>query len=168
MDGSTHNFQLLEPASPEALLPVGGWWHGWAVAALAALVVVALAWWWRRRRSAAGFLTIRNAAYAEAVAALARVTTDDVRDAAVQASFILRRYLAVAAGDPALYESHEEFILRRDVLPALAAADRAAAAAGFSRLAAMKYAPEIPAAAVPDVIAQCRELLENLHTGLAA
>jgi hypothetical protein len=99
---------------------------------------------------------------------MAAIATDDVRNAAVLASLILRKYLSIAAGDPALYETHEEFVARHDALSALAAEARAATAEGFGRLAALKYAPEIPAAAEEEVIAQARTLLETLHHGFAA
>jgi hypothetical protein len=168
MDGITSNFKLMEPASPQALIPDCGLWPWWAAAALTALVVGVLAWLLRKKKSAANLLTIRNAAFIEAGTALAHVTTLDVRDAAVLSSLILRKYLSVAAGDPALYETHEEFVLRHDALQALATEVRTTTAAGFARLAALKYAPEIPAVEASDVIAQSRALLETLHTGFVA
>ena len=57
-----------------------------------------------------------QAAFAEACAAMAAISTADVRDAAVLSSLILRKYLATAAGDPALFETHEEFVARHDAL----------------------------------------------------
>ena len=85
--------------------------------------------------------------------------------AAVLASLTLRDYLATAADDPALFETHEEFIARHDSLAALTEKARAAAAAGFSRLAALKYAAEPPASTASLVIESARTLLDELHRG---
>lgn len=170
MDGSTHNLQLLDPASPEALLPDASLWP-WLAAAAAVIAMLGLLAILVARRKPAPAATpraLRNAAFAEAVRALAATTTHDVRDAAVQASLILRQYLAAAAGDPALYQTHEEFVARHDALQAVTAATRAAAQDGFSRLAALKYAPEVAAVAPAVVLAESRALLETLHHGFTA
>ena len=86
----------------------------------------------------------------------------------MQTSLILRRYLSLAAEDPALFETHEEFIARNDALLSLSDAARAACATGFARLAACKYAPEVPAMAPATVVAEAHELLETLHRGFHA
>lgn len=169
MDGPTHDLHVMEPASPEALLPDASLWP-WlaAAAAIAVLVLLAIVVILHKKPPAASPRALRNAAFAEAVRALAATATSDVRDAAVQASLIVRQYLAAAAGDPALYQTHEEFVARHDALQAVTAATRAAAQAGFSRLAALKYAPEVPAVAPAQVLAEARALLETLHHGFTA
>ena len=169
MDPPTQKLTLLEPASPDALLPDGGLWP-WllAAAAIGVLVVLALRVVLKNRRPSAQRHSIRHAAFAEALRALAAATATDVRDAAVQSSLILRAYLAAAAGDPALYETHEEFIARHDALQAVTADARAAAQLGFSRLAALKYAPQPPAVAAEQVVEEARALLETLHHGFTA
>ena len=168
MDGPTHALELLEPASPEILLPSSGW-GPWLAAAALLVVLAGIGWWWWRRRKPPADVpgARRQAAFAEACAALAMIPTTEVREAAVLASLILRRYLSVAAGDPALYETHEEFVARHDALLALAPEVRAATVVGFDRLAALKYAPVIAAAAAVEVIADARALLETLHHGFA-
>jgi len=170
MDGPTHNLQLLDPASPEALLPDASLWP-WLTAAAAVIAVLGLLTILVARRKpppAASPRAMRNAAFAVADRALAATPTGDARDAALQASLIVRHYLAAAAGDPALYQTHEEFVAHHDALQAVTAATRAAAQAGFSRLAALKYAPDVPAAAPAEVLAEARELLETLHHGFTA
>ena len=169
MDGPTHALQVMEPASPEALLPDASWWP-WlaAAAAIAVLGWLAILVIRKNQRPVATPRAMRNAAFGEAVRALAAATTRDARDAAVQASLIVRQYLAAAAGDPALYQTHEEFIARHDALQGVTAATRAAAQAGFSRLAALKYAPDVPAVAAAEVLAESRALLETLHHGFTA
>lgn len=169
MDEKTTGIEWMEPASPEALLPDSGLWPWLAAAVIAVLVVSVVMIVLRKKKPAATSLRVlRNAAFAEAIAALAKTTTTDVRDAAVQSSLILRNYLSTAAGDPALFETHEEFVARHDALSALTTAARSAADAGFGRLAALKYAPGIPAATPAEVIAESRTLLETLHHGFAA
>ncbi|MEI7909162.1 MAG: hypothetical protein WCK77_05960 [Verrucomicrobiota bacterium] len=162
-------FELKEPAAPEALLPPDYTQAGWLAAALVALVLLA-AWLIHRlrRRPANTPLSRRNLAYKEATGALGRVAAANARAAAVQTSLILRKYLSLAAEDPALFETHEEFIARNDALQSLTETARAACAAGFARLAACKYAPAIPDLTPAAVVGDARELLETLHHGFRA
>lgn len=166
MNGKS-TYELLEPESPVGVIPDSGLWIWWVWVSIVLLVVLAILWARSRRKPVgSGVLARRNAALAESMEALGRVATVDVRAAAVQCSLILRNYLSIAAGDPALYETHEEFVIRHDALQALAPEVRAAAAAGFARLAALKYGPEIPLADPLDVIGESRVLLESLHRGI--
>lgn len=167
MDGNAQRFELMEPASPESLVPDYGLWPWFAAAAAVLIVISALVWLLKSRKAKPDSLSIRNTAFSEAETALASAITETARDAAVRASLILRKYLSAAARDPALFETHEEFIGRRDSLQELTADARAAAEAGFIRLAALKYAPETPDALPQDVIRDSRALLETLHRGFA-
>jgi hypothetical protein len=167
MNGTSKGFELMEPASPEALMPEHGLWP-WFLVAAAVMVAVALLTHFTRRRKPFDSHAVRDAAFAEASAALAATATDNARNAAVQSSLILRKYLASAAGDPALFETHEEFVSRHDALLALTPEARAATETGFTRLAALKYAPEIPDTVAAEVVAESRALLETLHHGFAA
>lgn len=168
MSETNTGFKLMEPASPEALVPDYGLWPWFLAAGIAILIGIAVMAYVKRRKVAGDPHAARNAAFAEATAALAGVIPDSARTAAVQSSLILRKYLSTAANDPALFETHEEFVSRHDALQALTADARAATETGFTRLAALKYAPEIPDAAPADVIADSRALLETLHHGFAA
>lgn len=169
MDGNTKHLELLEPASPEALLPDSAWGPWLAAAAIAVLVVLGVMMWLRKRKPVTnGKSALCRAAFGEAVTALAEIPADDVRDAAVLASLILRTYLSTVAGDPSLYETHEEFVSRHDALSGFTAEARVATAIGFSRLAALKYAPALPSVVAADVLAEARVLLETLHHGFAA
>lgn len=160
--------ELLDAPPPDPLLPGIGLWP-WCFAA--ALPVIALIVWLllkRRKPVAVDPLKIREQARNEAGAALDAVKTTDPRDAAVRSSLILRRYLSLAASDPALFETHEEFIARHDALARLNENARAAAGEGFYRLAALKYAPAIPQADAAAILADSRRLLDTLHHGFAA
>ncbi len=162
--------ELRDAPLPDGLIPSFGmwpWWLGSIIAAVLALVI----WLLLRRRAPTAMdpLKSRARAYAEADAALAAPDpAAGARDAAVQASLILRKYLSLAASDPALFETHEEFIARHDALTALTPPARTAAATGFARLAALKYGPEEPSADPAAIRADARALLKTLHHGFAA
>lgn len=167
MNETAGSFELLEPKSPEALAP-DPWLETWmmfAAIGLLLLVIAATALLKHRKPPRFDARAARQAAHAMAVAQLQAVQRDSPRDAAVQASLILRNYLAVAAGDPALFETHEEYVSRHQALHAFSDEARAAAGDGFTRLAAMKYAAEIPDTPADEVIAFARRLLDTLHHG---
>jgi hypothetical protein len=163
------NFELLEPASPEALVP-DSWVEPWMALTAVGLLLIIAAWFAFRKKKPAAIdpQIIRNAAYHEALAGLEKITALQARDAAVQCSLILRRYLSVAANDPALFETHEEFISRHDALNALTEAARKTSESGFSRLASIKYAAEVPDVSPLEVATESRSLLETLHHGFHA
>lgn len=168
MSETEKGFRLMEPAAPELLVPDYGLWPWFVAAAVAIVIGIIVMVVVRKRKVEANPQLARNVAYAEASAALAAVTAENARNSAVQASLILRKYLSTAAGDPALFETHEEFISRHDALKPLKTEARAATERGFTRLAALKYAPEIPAANPTEVVTESRALLETLHHGFAA
>lgn len=164
-------FQLQEPDAVESLLP--GWWlpHiliGATILVALILITVLLVRAIKRPRPV-NLGKIREEARLKAVATLesARSSSATPRDAAVLASLALRGYLSRAADDPALFETHEEFIARRDSLAALNAPARDAAATGFAHLASLKYAAEPPASTAAEVIESARTLLDSLHRGFA-
>ena len=168
-EGTSSGPELMEPSSPEALLPGIGLWPWWLAAGILLLSLLALAWFLHRRsRQKPDPSTQRNTAYSEAMASFENITGADPRNAAIQSSLILRRYLSIAAGDPALFETHEEYLSRHDALQALAPEVRETAAAGFSRLAALKYSPELPEADPQEIVSGSKDLLQSLHQGFIA
>lgn len=166
MNEEASRLVLQDSAAPLDLLPDHGLWPWWLAAGVFVLLIIA-AWAFLkvRKPKPVDITKLRGNAYREALAALDSTTAADAREAAVQTSLIVRKYLSIAASDPALYETHEEFISRQDALLALTADARNAAEASFSKLAALKYAPEIPGKAAAEVIAESRSLLETLHHG---
>ena len=169
MKEKSASFELMEPAHPEALIP-DSLLDPWMIPAAVALLLMLTLWiiLWKRIKPAPDPLAIRKVAYQEAADGLDKITTAHARDAAVLASLILRKYLSIAANDPALFETHEEFISRHDSLDALMLDARHAAEAGFDRLASLKYAADAPNAGPQEVVGECRLLLETLHHGFAA
>lgn len=161
-------FELREPASPEPLLPgdpAAPLWIGLVVALVLLAIASGLLIWRRRHPRKPDPLALRRQAYQEATVALGKVAATTARAAAVQASLILRRYLAAALADPALYETHEEFIARSDSLKALVEPAREACQRGFASLAAIKYSPAGDHGDPAGIVADARSLLETLHLG---
>ena len=159
-------FELMEPASPEAMLPHDYATAGWIGAAILALGLLGAGLlWWRRQHTPKNPQALRQLAYAEAIAVLDRSAAPQAREAAVEVSLALRKYLSLAANDPALFETHEEFIARQDSLSVLTEAARNACDSGFARLAALKYAPLDPALEPAAVVSEAHVLLETLHHG---
>ena len=169
MNETPAHFELMEPASPEALIP-DAWLEPWmlALALLVAAILAALIIRHKRKPKPANPQALRDSAHATALAALAQSIPVHARDAAVQTSLILRGYLATVAADPALFETHEETISRHEAFNGFSQDANSAAKLGFSHLAALKYSPEIPDAEIASVIADARTLLETLHQGFKA
>ncbi len=166
MKEKTDSLQLIDPASPGPLLPDAGVPVVWIAAGIAALLVLLMILIRRKRKAtSADPLAARKAAFTAALAALDDSGGYDVRCTAVQCSLILRKYLASAGNDPALFETHEEFISRHDALQALTPDARAAAESGFARLSALKYSPVLPPADAAAILTGSRALLETLHHG---
>ncbi len=163
------NFELYEPASPEALVP-DSWVEPWMLVAVGVLILLTVLYFILRKKKDAPSdpLAARKAAYKEALTSFEQIQADTSREAAVQSSLILRKYLSLAAQDPALFETHEEFISRRDSLGVLTDAARLATESSFARLAALKYAREVDAAAPSEIVADSGNLLETLNQGFRA
>ena len=166
MNEEASRLVLQDSAAPLELIPDHGLWPWWLAVGIIVLSILAVWIFLKMRKPKPEDITkLRVNAYREALAALDSTKAADAREAAVQTSLILRKYLSIAASDPALYETHEEFISRQDALLALTTDARNATENGFSNLAALKYAPEIPGKTAAEVIAESRSLLETLHHG---
>lgn len=169
MNEKTGTFELLEPVSPETLVP-DPWLEPWMLVVVVLLAVGAIAWLLFRKKKVpvADPVALRRAARADATAALEAIGPVPAREAAVQSSLILRRYLSVAVGDPALFETHEEYLARHESLKDFAEDARESANQGFAKLAAIKYSPTTPDLLTKEVVAEAQLLLEILHLGFRA
>lgn len=161
------NFQLMESSSVEALIPKAETPWLW-IAIAAVLLVVLIVWLIRRRlKRATDPASIREAAFNDAIAALDTIPHNDAHTAALDSSMILRKYLSITAEDPALFETHEEFVSRHDALQKIPQATRDEVAAIFSRLATIKYAPDAASANAEKIVGDSRHLLHALRAALA-
>ena len=167
MNEKSGNFELLEPRSPESLVP-DSWVEPWMIVlvVVVTLGLIAVLIFRKKNRSASTPLEIKTVAHAEAAAALAHLGETAPREAAVQASLIVRKYLSIVARDPALFETHEEYIGRHEALKNFSEQAQEAARQGFARLAAIKYSPKSPDLDTPQVITGSQNLLEILHHGM--
>lgn len=169
MNEKSGSFELMEPPSPEALVPDSRV-EPWMVAAAVLLVLGVMALLLFKKKNSVPFnpQAARDAAHAEATTALGKISSTHAREAAVQTSLILRKYLSLAAGDPALFETHEETLSRHEAFKDFSDEARKAAGTGFNRLASLKYAADVPDVATADVISESHALLEILHRGFKA
>lgn len=169
MNEKTDIFELKEPTSPEALVPAS-WVEPWMIFTFILLILIVLAFFAFRKKRPVVLdpNAARIAAHTEAASALAAVGVVTPREAAVQCSLIIRRYLSVVANDPALFETHEEYISRHEALKNFSEEARRSATLGFGRLAAIKYSPGTADLDTPQVIAGSQSLLEILNHGLQA
>lgn len=166
MEEQPPNLQLQEPVLPESLLPsMDLTWLWIAIAGFMLVTIVIIIIGKRKRKSVIDPLAMRRAAYKIAKESFEKTSADNARDAAVKSSMILRRFLADAVADPALFETHEEFILRQDSLKKLTPPAREAATAAFTTLARVKYAPEVPSDDPPVILTEGRQLLDILNGG---
>jgi hypothetical protein len=172
MEEKPSSFQLRPPPPPDPLLPpapfelspiqiLGG---GLGLM----LLVIALVLFLSRNKNKAVSASARKAAYCEALRALDDARPTGTREAATASSLILRRYLAIAAGDPALFETHEEFVARRDSLAPLSESARMATVERFDELASLKYGRPSESCSPADIIDSSRTLLETLNQAFNA
>ncbi|MCW1883292.1 hypothetical protein OKA04_01035 [Luteolibacter flavescens] len=152
----------LVPADP--LLPEPGMppW-AWVAIAVAIVAIVGTIFFIRRVKSVkADPRHLKNEAYNRAQKELQNLPEGGMQAAATRVSLILRRYLATVCGDPALFETHEEFVSRHAALSAYPEEVRNVTAEGFSHLARLKYGRD--AEGDPAALAgAARQLLDRLH-----
>lgn len=143
MEQENNDFELLEPQDALELVPTWEprlWWLAIAIPLLIALFFLI-------RRLLRKKIThdphlARREAYQTAKQNLADLSPTTPRETATALSLILRTYLAIDLREPALYETHEEFIGRGQHLAKLPPDLRETVIQHFSSLATLKYAPE--------------------------
>ena len=151
----------VEPLLPDSGFPIWAWFF----IASGVLLLGILIWYLVRRQKPAGMVDprkVRDEAYRRAIAELETSGGDTMQEAATRVSIALRRYLAVVSGDPALFETHEEFVSRHESLANYPQELRQSTAEGFSHLARLKYGREAngdPAT----LYSAARQLLDRLH-----
>lgn len=151
----------VEPLLPDASVPI---WV-WLLLALGLCLLGLLAFILLKRKKAAPVdpRKIREEAYRQAVNELEPVAAmASTQDAATTVSIALRRYLATVSGDPALFETHEEFVARHQSLASYPEDLRQSTAEGFSHLARLKYGREAKGDSAA-LSTAARQLLDRLH-----
>lgn len=164
MEKDQNKFELVENRDAIDLVPtweLQWWWFAAAVAVIATIVLVVLLV--RRKKIVPDPARIEREAFERARKDLEKLEQEEV-EAPVQVSVILRRYLAESLGEPALFQTHEEFIGRHDALANFRDEVRTSIQEFFADLAAMKYAREGFETSQTDQLKnRSVELLERMH-----
>jgi hypothetical protein len=166
MEEKGKSLELAESRDALELVPTWDpqlWWVFAAVAVIVAVVLFVL--FLLRKKPVFDAFKEKREAYLEAKAALAGGYAEPPRESAISVSMILRRYLARSMNEPALFETHEEFIARHDGLKNLPDDLKSEVAMFFSKLAAAKYAPDdIVTPEATSTHAEGAALLERIHS----
>lgn len=165
MEENENNFELVENRDAIELVPTWQfqWWWVAVAAAVLVLITVAILRMKRGKESIDPGLAEREA-YKKAAAAFGEMDCGSDRDTAIRVSVVLRAYLAESLSEPALYETHEEFIGRHDALGQLPDHVKAETAQFFEKLAAVKYGPSESGGGISDGFkTRGKELLERMH-----
>lgn len=152
MNDDFHDIPDPSPHLPGIQIP----WYLWAIAALVLLAGIILLTFLLRRRS-----TPNTSAYIEEMYGTSRKFLENLLDKindhplshiASDASFAIRGYLAACLSEPALFETHEEFLLREDALERLPAGSRDRLNPLLEELATLKYSPSTPNPAASETL----------------
>lgn len=165
MEEKSNSLELAESRDAIALVPTWEpqlWWFFTAAAVIAVAVVLLILL--LRKKPKADLLKEKREAYLEAKTAFGVKESGDARENAILVSMILRRYLAKSMKEPALFETHEEFVARHDGLKDMTEEVRSCVSVFFSKLAAVKYAPDdIAVGGAQGTHAEGAVLLERIH-----
>jgi hypothetical protein len=165
MEEKGNSFELVESRDAIDLVPrwePQAWWF-FAASAVVAVAILAFLLL-RRKKPAVDLSKEKREAYFEAKSDLGKLGDVDLRDTTIRVSIILRRYLARSMNEPALFETHEEFIARHYGLKDLPDDMRSEVGGFFSKLAAFKYAPDdIGSGNAHEIHADGTALLERIH-----
>ncbi|MFN4874500.1 MAG: hypothetical protein ACK40T_05385 [Akkermansiaceae bacterium] len=166
MADSKTKFELADSHEAMDLVPNWEleWWH---IVLSASILILAIF---------LGYLFLRKSkiqypnqskllAYQDALSGLEKLDASIGKENVIIVSLVLRQYLAKAMNEPALYETHEEFIGRHDAIKGLSEDLKLEITNYFSKLAAIKYGPDEGAVADVDTLKQgAIKFLERIHT----
>ncbi len=159
---------LYDIPDPDSLLPglALPWWSWFVTGAFLAGSAYTLLRWLSRHRSTASCSDNYFRDSCEAIEKFNPVLEElPLAEVATRTSLILRHYLALSLEDPALYETHEEFLLRSDSLQNIPRGARERLAPLLSELASAKYGPSrIDPAASKQIIDNSLRTLQGLES----
>ena len=171
MEPSNEDLRFAEPPAVDGLMPNPLGWEAWTLIGVGVVFLALLIWWIierSRRKPERDKVNLLKKAHDEAIAALAVCPAEERTPAATECSLLLRRYLVALTGDPALFETHEEWVSRHDAIENLDADLQQQTRSLFSQLAEWKYAPADHGDEPSVVIEHSRNLLEALNREVVA
>jgi heme/copper-type cytochrome/quinol oxidase subunit 2 len=142
MAESKTNLELAESWDAMDLVPnweLEWWWI--AIAVFALILLILLVFFMFRKTKVFDSTKAKREAYQEALTELEKLDESLGKDNVIMVSLVIRKYLAKSMNEPALYETHEEFVGRHDAIQDLDEELKVKIANYFSELAAMKYGP---------------------------
>lgn len=142
MNDELHDIADPTPYLPGVHVPL----YAWILLAVVGLgLLTGLAFYLRHRRNTRTKPLSIESCYEESrkkLIALSDLTEiHPLSRIATEASFAVRYYLAACLSEPALFETHEEFLLRDDALQRLPIGSRERLTPLLEHLAALKYSP---------------------------
>lgn len=143
MAGSKTRYELAESHEAMDLVPtweLQWWWIALPAGVLILLIV--LGYFLLKKSKLRDFGNPKREAFQRAQVELEKLDSSLGKENAIMASLVMRKYLAESMNEPALYETHEEFIGRHDAIKDLSDDIKASITNYFSELAAIKYGPE--------------------------
>lgn len=159
-----HDISDPAPLLPGVEIPV---WL-WVLAALAVCGFILLAMVLRLRARPTASASVEETyenSRRELMALRKHLADRPVAAIATEASLAVRRYLAACLSEPALYETHEEFMLRGEALSQLPAGARTHLNPLMERLAEVKYGPSgTDADSAAELVGNCLEVLQGLES----
>ena len=159
---------LHDIPDPEGFLPAMeiSWW-GWVILGMLCALIPCILFRYLSSRPDPD--SVDGSSYSDSRAALEQVLPHleelSLAEVSANVSLILRNYLTRTFKDQALYETHEEFVLRSDALQDLPHGARARILPLLSTLANAKYTPSrIDPAACQRIIEDSLEILQGLES----
>ncbi len=166
MADSKINFELAESNEAMDLVPtweLEWWWIALPAIGLILLVLLAILIFKKSRVHESA--NVKRELFQQALVELEQLDESLGKENVITVSLVLRKYLAKVMNEPALYETHEEFIGRHDAFKNLNTDLKVAISDYFSKLASLKYGPD--EGVVSDVELLKRgaiSLLERIHS----
>ncbi len=157
-----HDIPDPDPLLPGIPVP---WWAWGLVVILVIAVVATLLFIYSRSRS----IDTQDSYFKDSRDALEKLRPSlpdlSLAQVATESSLVLRYYLVNTLREPALYETHEEFLLRSDALSKLPGGARQHLAPLLCELAAAKYGPSVAdLRAANGIIDKSLEVLQGLES----
>ena len=149
---------------PEGFLPDPStpWWI-WILAGLGSLLLLIIIYLiFRKSKSAKQRITQLDKARRQLAQLRQKTDALPPHIIAIRISLIIRRYLATAFDDPALFETNEEFSLRESALSQLHPDSREPITRHLTALSQLKYAPKESANAA-ELIDDAEAILANIE-----